>query len=95
VLEEQVPQRRHLAALPRAGWRGRYGEAFGGARVDFDADGRPVSAQRGPGTTVRFVHDGEHLVEMAHQGGRRLRWEWDDERVAALACSEGARVTYR
>jgi hypothetical protein len=28
VLEEQVPQRRHLAALPRAEWRGRYAEAF-------------------------------------------------------------------
>ena len=28
VLDEQIPQRHHLASLPRAEWRGRYGEAF-------------------------------------------------------------------
>ncbi|MEA2188567.1 MAG: hypothetical protein QOK16_3578 [Solirubrobacteraceae bacterium] len=70
---------------------------FGGrGRWEFDAAGRPVRIERGPGTEVRIEHDGEgRLVALTHAGGKRVDLEWEGERIAAAACSGGRRVVYR
>jgi RHS repeat-associated protein len=68
---------------------------FGGARTTFDATGRPVLASDGPGTEVRFVHEGDRLTHMRHSGGRALTFEWAGDRIVAAVCSDGRRVDYR
>jgi RHS repeat-associated protein len=68
---------------------------FGGGRWEFDDAGLPVRASRGPGTEVRFAHDEDgRLAEIAHANGKRVALEWEGERIAALACSDGRRVEY-
>lgn len=74
-----------------------------GTRWTFDRAGRPLTSSRGPGTTVRLVHEvvgGEaRLVRLEHERGRSIDLTWDVERVggprvvAALA-SDGRPVTY-
>ncbi|HEX6568447.1 MAG TPA: DUF6531 domain-containing protein, partial [Acidimicrobiales bacterium] len=70
-------------------------EWFGGGRSVFDGSGRPLAADDGPGTEVRFRHDGEHLVGIAHAGGATVTLAWDGDRVAELRSSDGRRVGYR
>ena len=68
---------------------------FGGGRWEFDAAGRPVRVERGPGTEVVLRHDGDgRLVELAHARGKQIRLEWDGERIASAACSDGRSVDY-
>ncbi|HMG40030.1 MAG TPA: DUF6531 domain-containing protein, partial [Acidimicrobiales bacterium] len=66
----------------------------GGSRLVFDAAGHLRRADAGPGTEVRFVHDGDRLVELRHEGGRSVRLEWEGDRVVAVRCSDGRSVTY-
>jgi RHS repeat-associated protein len=66
-----------------------------GERWEFDDAGLPVRWDHGPGTEVRFRHDGGRLVELAHAGGRRVGVDWDGDRIGTLACSDGRRVSYR
>ncbi len=68
---------------------------FGGGRLTFDRDGRPLSASDGPGTTVRFRHDGDRLVGLRHDGGTEHSLEWDGARVTSVRSSDGRAVTYR
>jgi RHS repeat-associated protein len=69
---------------------------FDGRRWEFDEIGLPRSVSRGPGTEITLGHDGGgRLVELAHAGGKRVRLEWDGERIIAVACSDGRRVSYR
>lgn len=68
----------------------------GDSRLVFDAAGRPVLADEGPGTSVAFTYDGDRLVELRHQaGGRTVTLEWDGDRVVELRASDGRAVTYR
>jgi RHS repeat-associated protein len=69
---------------------------FDGRRWEFDEAGLPVSLAHGPGTEIRLRHgtDGR-LVELTHPGGKRVRLEWDGERIVELECSDGRRVSYR
>ncbi|HEY8544138.1 MAG TPA: DUF6531 domain-containing protein [Acidimicrobiales bacterium] len=70
-------------------------EGVGGhSRIVFDAAGRPVRADDGPGTEVTFHHDGDRLVALRHPG-RSLTLEWDGDRIVALATDDGRRVEYR
>lgn len=66
----------------------------GDSRLAFDAAGRPVRADEGPGTEVRFAYDGDRLVELRHQGGRTVTLEWDGDRVVELRASDGRAVAY-
>lgn len=68
---------------------------FDGERWEFDDAGLPLRCDGGPGTEVRFRHDGDRLVELAHAGGRRVRLDWDGDRIGTLACSDGRHVSYR
>src|SRR5690606_13972091 len=72
-------------------------EWFGGGRIAFDRAGHPVVADDGPGTAVRFEHDGDRLVRMTHAGGKSLTVEWDaaGERITAVRCYDGRAATYR
>lgn len=68
---------------------------FGGGWWEFDAAGRPVRVERGPGTEVRFRHDDDgRLVELSHAGGKRMSLDWDGERITAVGCSDGRHVSY-
>ena len=69
---------------------------FDGRRWEFDAAGRPVRTWAGPGTAVRFVHDGRP----AGRAGPRARSHRDRGvgrrgRVVAVSGSDGRRVDYR
>ena len=44
---------------------------FGGGRLTFDADGRPLLAEDGPGTEVASRHDGDRLVGLATPAASR------------------------
>jgi RHS repeat-associated protein len=68
---------------------------FDGDRWEFDDAGLPLRCDSGPGTEVRFRHDGGRLVEIAHGAGRRVRVGWDGDRVGTVESSDGRRVTYR
>ena len=72
---------------------------FDGRRWEFDAAGRPVRTWAGPGTSVRFVHEDDRLVELVHEHGRTVTVEWDrdsgTDRVVAVSGSDGRRVDYR
>ncbi len=71
-------------------------ERFDRVRLRFGADGRPLSAEDGPGTRVTFDHDGDgRLVRMAHGSGRTVRLDWHGERIVALHCGDGRSVHYR
>jgi RHS repeat-associated protein len=61
----------------------------------FDAEGRPVVVEAGPGTRLRLSWDGERLVGMAHERGRSVRLEWEGERIVAAVADDGRRVSYR
>jgi len=62
----------------------------------FDAAGRPVLLDEGPGTKVRLVWEGERLVRVAHERGRSFNLEWDNDadRIVAAVADDGRRVTY-
>ena len=68
---------------------------FDGRRWEFDAAGRPARTWAGPGTSVRFVHDGDRLVELVHERGRSLSVQWDGNRIAAVVAGAGRRADYR
>ncbi len=70
-------------------------EWFGGGRLVFDAAGLPLLADDGPGTEVRFSHDGDRLVGLTHAGGRSVALEWAGERIVGLRADDGRSVTYR
>lgn len=67
-----------------------------GGRWCFDRAGRLVSVSRGTGTRVDYWWDDDRLTRMAHEWGRSITVEWDDQgtRVTALAASDGRRVEY-
>lgn len=67
---------------------------FDGTKWEFDDGGLPKRVDGGPGTGVTFRHDGERLVELSHESGKRISVEWTDERVSAVACTDGRRVEY-
>ena len=62
----------------------------------FDAAGRPVLLDEGPGTQVRLAWVGERLVRVEHERGRSFTLEWDDEteRIVAAVADDGRRITY-
>lgn len=68
---------------------------FGGGTWEFDDGGLPSRAEGGPGTEVRFRHEGGRLAELSHQSGKRVLLEWSDERIVSLQCSDGRRADYR
>ena len=91
-----------MAGLP--GWVAFHGDGLsllaldGGSRLVFGPDGRPRTADAGPGTEVRFDHDGDgRLVRLGHAGGKTVTLCWDPagRRVQEALCSDGRRVTYR
>ncbi len=41
------------------------------------------------------MHEEDRLVELAHEGGKRLRVVWEGDRIAGLVCSDGRRMAYR
>ena len=45
---------------------------FDGRRWEFDAAGLPTRTWAGPGTSVRFVHVDDRLVELVHEHGRSV-----------------------
>ncbi len=75
-----------------------------GTAVDLHrARACPRTSSRGPGTTVRLVHEvvgGEvRLVRLEHERGRSIDLTWDAEhvggpRVVAALASDGRRVAY-
>lgn len=68
---------------------------FGGGRWEFDGAGLPVRVANGPGTEVRFSHDERgRLIALVHDGGKRIAFEWEDERIVSASCSDGRRVDY-
>jgi RHS repeat-associated protein len=68
---------------------------FGGGSWHFDQAGLPTRTERGPGTEIHFHHEDGRLVEMKHEGGKRITLEWSNDRIVALVSSDGRRVDYR
>ncbi|WP_432478211.1 DUF6531 domain-containing protein [Nocardioides sp. GXQ0305] len=60
----------------------------------FTPSGFPLSHDRGEGTMVAFVHEGDRLVRLEHERGRHLTLTWDGERVVAATASDGRTVRY-
>ncbi len=70
-------------------------EWFGGGRLVFDPAGLPLVADDGPGTQVRFRHDGDRLIELAHAAGKSVFLEWSGDRIVGLRCDDGRSAAYR
>lgn len=63
----------------------------------FDASGRPTAQGSGPGTGLALHHEGDRLVAIAHERGRRITLSWDDQhggRIVAAETSDGRTATY-
>jgi RHS repeat-associated protein len=60
----------------------------------FDAQGRPVLLDEGPGTKVRLTWDGERLIGVAHERGRSISLEWRGDRIVAAVADDGRRISY-
>ncbi|SDS63367.1 polymorphic toxin-type HINT domain-containing protein [Microlunatus soli] len=68
-----------------------------GLRWIFTADGRLLSTDNGPGTTIDFGYDDAgRLATMRHEFGRSIRLDWDDRSglIAGAESSDGRRVSY-
>jgi len=80
------------------GWIVRWGlrHREGPQTWHFDPDGRPhlIDASLG-GRTVLEHDEAGRLVTMTHDGGRALRLEWADDRIAAVHDSHGRTARYR
>lgn len=84
-----------LSGLVVAAGDGLAIEWFHGGRLAFDAAGRPLVGEDGPGSAVRFAHDGERLVRMNHESGAAVDFVWAGDRIAQARASDGRRVAYR
>jgi RHS repeat-associated protein len=67
---------------------------FHGGRLTFDTAGRPLVADGGPGTEVRFTHDGDRLVAITHGSGLAVELVWDGDRISEARSSDGRQVGY-
>jgi RHS repeat-associated protein len=73
---------------------------FGSQRWRFEADGRLQSVWASALGTASFTYDGDRLIRIEHDGGRKLTYEWSHDaedgsgRIVGLAMSDGRRVDY-
>ncbi|HET6532862.1 MAG TPA: DUF6531 domain-containing protein [Actinoplanes sp.] len=67
---------------------------FDGRVWVFDASGRPVTADSGPGTRIEFGYEAGRLTRMAHAGGRSVEFGWAGDRITAAVASDRRRVEY-
>ena len=84
-----------VRGLVEAGETGLVLHWFGGESWQFDAAGRPLLIDNGPGTAVSLEHRDGRLVALRHGGGKRIDVRWEEDRICALECSDGRRVDYR
>ncbi|MGI8752152.1 MAG: DUF6531 domain-containing protein, partial [Acidimicrobiales bacterium] len=60
----------------------------------FDPEGRLRTVSSPTLGVTTFVHEGDRLVRLDHEGGRRLDLVWEDDRIASVGLSDGRSVTY-
>lgn len=65
-----------------------------GQRWRFGASGRIEQVTGTAWGTTTFRYDGDHLVALVHDGGRRLDLDWDGERIVAVRSSCGRTARY-
>lgn len=74
--------------------RWRWSSRHPGVVWTFSVDGKLLEINDPEGGVTSTAHDGNQLVALAHEGGRRLEVRWTAGLVSEVVASDGRRVRY-